>query len=38
MKAATVASRPAVAARRIAGTAAMIGPMIGRSSRMPAMI
>ena len=28
---------PAVAARRTAGIAAMIGPMIGSSSRMPAI-
>ena len=30
-------SSPAVAARRTAGTAEMIGPMIGSSSRMPAV-
>ena len=31
------ASRPAVAARRTAGIAEMIGPMIGTSSRIPAV-
>ena len=31
------AAGPAVAARRTAGTAEMIGPMIGTSSRTPAM-
>ena len=36
--AATTATGPTVAASRTAGTAEMIGPMIGTSSRTPAMI
>ena len=37
MSAAITASGPTVAARRTAGTAEMIGPMMGRSSRIPAV-
>ena len=36
-RAAMTGSSPAVAASRTAGIAEMIGPMIGTSSRMPAM-